>query len=836
MNKLSVNVILAIVPLSAAIGAVETVDVTPPEWKCRNGRIYSGNEAIIEFKGEGLRIEARNSLEAPWRRMPGTRVELKKPAWYQIRAVDSSGDERIMNISLLGEALKEEWRKNSVFGLWTVHGDARLVKLAGGNWNRRMTSFREVTREEAAAAKTATAKHAAIDGKNGLHEVGVFSFGMPDWTMKVPEGVKKPSFGNLFYPATNWHDVAMCVKAYAMSHELPREFSIYNEPLSVWKGTHGQLVKYAKAVYYGLKSADPSFRIGGPGLYSIRIDDLSRLADAGLLETLDFIDMHAYVGGTAPEGEFIEKIDALKAFLASRGKELPIVLSEFGWTAEEGTWQPPVSRMVQADYTARSLALAWSRGVEALIYFALDYRTKKRGEAAFSLVDSEQGPMPGYQSFATVAKILGGAIPLAYFNLAPELYMVLGERGNGKERQLVAAVWTTRGNERVKLPIEIAGAFHAYEGELDLHGKNEFDVGQTPVFLICRNDGINCVEEKQLPAKAGGGIAGEYARLAIKDGKLAIARQRIVAPVELVKAELAVAGGERPAIIAEVRSNAKTSHAISITARGETRQAKLKPHEQRQFVFAIDDAVSCVRRQNRVILECEGENPATNNVIWTYVPIVRDGQGKTWGDFSDFWPMGKFDKIPSGADCRAKVALNYGKRGLSIELAIRDDEHCQTKISSDPAMAWSEDSLQLAIDVDVDKPWQAGFAGAGESTTVGGHRVFEWTIAGTGDGKGKAFLARSRDSKLKEGTVREAILSSVERDGDVTRYRIEIPWAELGIAGKSDMPRPGDAIGIALAVNDIDPGRKARRRAVRLFGGVAESKEPRRFGKAFFLK
>ena len=110
MNKLSVNVILAIVPLSAAIGAVETVDVTPPEWKCRNGRIYSGNEAIIEFKGEGLRIEARNSLEAPWRRIPGTRVELKKPAWYQIRAVDSSGDERIVNISLLGEALKEEWR------------------------------------------------------------------------------------------------------------------------------------------------------------------------------------------------------------------------------------------------------------------------------------------------------------------------------------------------------------------------------------------------------------------------------------------------------------------------------------------------------------------------------------------------------------------------------------------------------------------------------------------------------------------------------------------------------------------------------------------------------
>ena len=81
-------------------------------------------------------------------------------------------------------------------------------------------------------------------------------------------------------------------------------------------------------------------------------------------------------------------------------------------------------------------------------------------------------------------------------------------------------------------------------------------------------------------------------------------------------------------------------------------------------------------------------------------------------------------------------------------------------------------------------------------------------------------------------TVRDKISVAVKRDESArkTRYMILIPWAELGAAARP--PRPGEAIGFSLAVNDVDPGRGAPRHGVALFGGIVNEKEPRHFGRA----
>ena len=77
------------------------------------------------------------------------------------------------------------------------------------------------------------------------------------------------------------------------------------------------------------------------------------------------------VNGTAPETEFYNKIIELNQLLKKyKQQNKPIYLTEFGWTSSDGTWQPAVDLNTQTSYIPRSLALAWSQGIDSLIFFA----------------------------------------------------------------------------------------------------------------------------------------------------------------------------------------------------------------------------------------------------------------------------------------------------------------------------------------------------------------------------------------------------------------------------------------------------------------------------------
>jgi hypothetical protein len=42
--------------------------------------------------------------------------------------------------------------------------------------------------------------------------------------------------------------------------------------------------------------------------------------------------------------------------------------------------------------------------------------------------------------------------------------------------------------------------------------------------------------------------------------------------------------------------------------------------------------------------------------------------------------------------------------------------------------------------------------------------------------------------------------------------------------------KAGEAFGFSLAVNDVDPSRKAQRHGIRLFDGIVQDKNPRQYG------
>ncbi|NLB69629.1 MAG: hypothetical protein GX804_08105 [Lentisphaerae bacterium] len=845
------------------------IDLTPVAWQKGSGIVFTDTSSVLGFSSNTP--EVLKNVEAAVRHRPDEaftfqplavgvdgiwRVKFEQPGWYdvQVKAIPLQGVPIIHTITaaVLGKSIPEEQRKGSVFGLWNVHGDTDLIRLAGAYWNRRMMSFRDITPEEAAETVSADNAVAPYNDKDGLAYVGVHSFGMPMWTMRMPENVKMPSFGNPFYPAENWGDVVNSVAAHARSYApLPRAFSMYNEPLAHWKGTHEELVDYARAVRDGLKSVSPDFLVGGPGLYSIRIGDLEKLAKAGILDVLDFIDMHAYVGGTMPEEDFLDNIIALNDWLEAKGHgDKPVYLTEFGWTAAPGTWQPHVERWTQAQYVARSLALGWSQGIGAMIYFVLDYRTKNTGEAAFSLIDEEGRPQPGYVTFTTVSKWFAASTPIGHYKLSPTVHLVIGHRDN----KLQMGLWSTEGTENICLPFKLTQV-------IDMMGRSvsvekELAITPDPIFLEAIADGLTGLHEldkiegsdpgkisdpdafwpvKAMESSPASLRSGDYAVFSRRGTDWQIRPFKLLAPIhtESLKFEWR-AGESKPQITATLQSNTPDVTVTDTVWLAEKPDKKvqiiLPPNGRRIVHFVLNDAVPGRKSSSIFCRQGTDEKPVEQSVEWTALEAVPAGKSGKWADFTDWAPFGKLDNAPGFDDCRGSLRIAHSSDGLHLEVRVIDDEHHQLHAPESPDELWKHDSLQIGFDMDALSPWEAGFAGADTSHTLGGHRVFEFAVASSSIAESKegiAYLQTSYDNVLPAGTARPEVKVQVAREKNVTSYNIFFPWTQLGV---STPMKAGEAFGFSLAVNDVDPSRKAQRHGIRLFDGIVQDKNPRQYG------
>jgi hypothetical protein len=197
------------------------------------------------------------------------------------------------------------------------------------------------------------------------------------------------------YPPRDWDLFEKTIEAWAKAcNPLPDVVTMYNEPDAHWRGTKHELVRYAQTFARAVRRARPDAVIGGPGFYSIRMDDFKEYAQLGILEGLDCLVIHAYVNGTAPEGDFIQRITELKQYLQSIGKaDMPIYLTEFGWTAPPGDWQTPVDELTKARYCARSLILSTALDIDGLVYFCGRYAKASKG-TSYAMVHSDYTPTP----------------------------------------------------------------------------------------------------------------------------------------------------------------------------------------------------------------------------------------------------------------------------------------------------------------------------------------------------------------------------------------------------------------------------------------------------------
>lgn len=756
--------------------------------------------------------------------------------------------EATASAAVTGTPLPREKRIGSRYGLMDVHGSTTQAARLGAYWNWDFFNYKgckqgadgEPVELPAKSAKKTNPERQTILA--GLMETPLWL--NPDQPLKG------------LYPPKDWAKFEKMVTFWAKAQtDLPKIVTPYNEPDAHWHGSIEDLVRYHKTVTRAIRAGRPGTQVMGPCLYGIRMEYLKKLVTLGVLDGLDGIVIHAYVNGTPPEAEFIDRVSELKGYLKSIGKEnFPLYLTEFGWTTRAGTWQKPVDDLTQARYLTRSLALLSSVKVNGLVYFCYQYFCDNAGEQGFSLLNERNQPKPSLCAFATLTRWLAGVRgETRWLRLSPHTHLILGD----DEGSTVAVVWSTA-EEGEKLPFPVAPvASEDFLGRPVAVTEGTLNVSPSPLFLQLKDASLTNLqilaarsvsrgEQVALPTPAqvipaplkqeNGRLSvpifaavGEYLVLGRNEKGAWIGQPiRVVMPFAMDRIVPNWPLGGDPTIAVAITPHLKTTITGTLTL-ADTKNAPL--NQQKVFLKNGEPATVVVPVPSRISakgtlrLIAGAEHSATADTMSVPVDLRFLGASAAGEtplppcDSADWDRFGTFHARPADApaDCAADLRAEYGTNGLRVIVRVTDDVHQQT---ASPEKAWTEDSIQIAFDADVQKEWQPNNMGFG----FNGHRIFEYTTALTQRGP-EVWRGIAYDPVLQPAMAEPRVVARIAREGVVTTYDLLFPWATIGL---NEPLQRGSTLGFSLAVNDED-GKG--RHGLTLFGGIVDNKDPQNFGR-----
>ncbi len=841
---------------TASTGALRVV-VSSPE------KVESGTYTIKNEEGQPIMLSAPLNLPKEQSAQVESVITLPTQGYYDVTVNVTYRDGQSVTdkttAGVLGPPLDENIRKESRYGIWNVHGPTSYVVAAGGRWNRQMMSFRVAEKSLIDNAPAGTGVRQP--SKSGLDDIGVFSFGFPLWLLQDPPATEPTGFARPFTKPKSWDELSALVRAYVLQPDRARRypylFEVWNEPEWAWKGTEEDLVKVHDAVAAGLKAAFPDTKVVGPCFSSLDLSKLDRLVQRGLLKNLDGLSMHSYVSGTAPEGKFIEDVRALKSYMKKIGREqMPIYFTEYGWTSRTGTWATPVNDLEQAQYCARSLGLLTHEDITSIIYFCLLFNTPKGGEAGFSVINPDLTPKPAYVAFSTAAHWLAGTSPEALLEIAPDTYLLTLKRG----QQTIAMIWNSREKQTLRLPVGVVRAADMMGRPVSLGANAEATIGPSPIYLELSEGGFDRIATNSMQRTQQGKtlklqmnatwcpppLSADGASLKIPDGApfgqyLVFSRAsgnwqatpiRVVKPVQIESAVVSWPADAKSPVVDVVTQSAQDD-AVAIST--QLAAKNLQPQQISSVTlaagatinqrFMLNDAINGTRYSGKVTVNNDAGKPLDIRPVNILIlPCQKsDSANVQWQNITpmmiqDRTFVGNAMKNVAPEDCSARMQLAYSQEALHLRVMVRDNEHRQTQ---EPRRLWQEDSLQLAFDLDADKPLQANFGGWN-----GHERIFEIGVGGDLT-KTSVYRWLSYDPEITQETEVHDMPATVTRQGDITTYELTMPWRTLGLA---QMPVAGSSIGFAMVVNDRD-AEKDTRHGVMLFDGISGHKDPAQYGR-----
>lgn len=749
--------------------------------------------------------------------------------------------------AVVGQPLPAEVRRASRFGAMRVWGPEDLWSRSGANWDWSIGALDlggYQLQPDGSIVPPARARPKRLPDSH--HTVMTFN--------RLPKWLHGQS-GSGIFPPRDWGQLERLAEAFAIANPDLAALCPFNEPDAHWRGSDEGFVRLHRAIATGLRRGNPAIKVLGPCLYALRLDDLRKYTALGLLDAFDGMVMHAYVDATAPEGEFMERMQAFTAWLRQQGRgDWPVYITEFGWCSGRGDWQKTIPEIERARYCARSLALVATEPVDAIAYFCFQY-CDDLDKPGYSLLFRDLTPTPTYVAFVTTLQWLSWTRrgDGRWLRLSPDLNLTVFDDG----RQAVAAAWSAGAPGRIRLPASPLACQDAFGRPRTATGEM-MDVDGLPTFCALPSDpGFRAMA--MLPAQRvapGGELAlpwvpyfaspefecgdgrarvsaaarpGEYLLVGRAGPAWQCLPVTIPAPLELVRLDRAMAADAGSLTVSAVVGTplAGRPEAVLTVALedGQRLQAatRLEAGVQTPLTVTIPGLVPGRRLRGGIEVALHGASPglitrpldqtvmvarriAGDQPAWESIPAV-DVSG--WGP----WPQAVAD-----ADCRAQVRTAVGPRGLHLLVEVVDDVHRQGQPGSG---MWQEDSIQVAFDVDADRPWQANNVGNG----FNGHRITEFGLGlPSGGGPPLTWCYRADAPDLRAGSADPRIERRIERSGTITRYEAMFPWPVLG---RADTPADGPTLGFTLLVNDSD--RRGDRHGLRLGDGIRGSKDPELF-------
>ncbi len=229
----------------------------------------------------------------------------------------------------------------------------------------------------------------------------------------------------------------------------PILWEIWNEPNgNFWKpqANAAEYGRLALETARAIKAADPNATVLAPGAAYIPLDFLETVFRTGLLRYVDAVSLHPY-RGDKPEsaaGDYRAARRLIRQY-APKGKSIPLVSSEWGYTAVT------VSEAQQGQYLARQWLSNLAEGVRLSIWYDWhdDGLDPKDGEHHFGTVHNDYTPKPAFEAAQRLTRALGGYRFVKRLPLASDGdYLLLFARGPSVN----LAFWTTGDDHPVTLP------------------------------------------------------------------------------------------------------------------------------------------------------------------------------------------------------------------------------------------------------------------------------------------------------------------------------------------------------------------------------------------------
>lgn len=280
-------------------------------------------------------------------------------------------------------------------------------------------------------------------------------------------------------------------------------WEIWNEPngKTFWRPEPNpqHYTEMAKAAYKAIKAADPGAIVAGPATSGFAFSFIEKCFAYGMLECADAVSVHPYraAGPESAIPEYQQLKDLIKRY-APKGKEIPIISSEWGYNTVEK------SETTQAQFAVRMFLVNLMSDVKLSIWY--DWRddgiSPTNKEHHFGVVYNDFSPKPIYNAIKVLTRELDRCKLVSRLAGKDDEYILLFKGPLGYR----IAAWTNGEEREISIPTDSKNVpmvtMNGDAADISSHdGRLTFKISKSPVYIeLGQNDRMSLEEALTLKA------------------------------------------------------------------------------------------------------------------------------------------------------------------------------------------------------------------------------------------------------------------------------------------------------------------------------------------------